>query len=90
MVLYRSTPVRKYITLSDIIAGAVGVLIVLPDIIDQRSSVEERIAVIASLLVGLLISWKFTRDRHWIMKTLLFAGICLIGAVAAQLIVRAL
>jgi hypothetical protein len=75
---------------SDILAIAVGALVVLPELIDQRNGIEERLAVLVALVVGLAISWHFARKHHWIIKTALFACICMACAVVAQLIVYAI
>ncbi|MEZ4703060.1 MAG: hypothetical protein R2834_22220 [Rhodothermales bacterium] len=80
---------KKQIKVSDILAGAIGILIVLPEFVDQRNSIEERLAVAAALMIGLLLSWHFTRGIHWILKSILFAGICLLSALIAQLAIRA-
>jgi len=82
--------VKKEIKVSDILAGAVGALVVLPELIDQRNGIEERLAVVLALAIGMVISWHYARKYHWIIKTALFAGICMGCVIVAQLIVYAL
>lgn len=82
--------VKKKITVSDILAGAIGILSVLPVFIDQRNAMSVRLAVLAALVVGLGLSWRLTRGRHWIVKTLFFVGICLGSSLLVQMIVFAL
>jgi hypothetical protein len=79
---------RQSIRVSDIVAGFVGTLVVLPELIDQRNGFDQRVAVVVALFVGLAVSWFVTRERHWIVKAVVYACICLLCALLAQFAVR--
>ncbi len=76
------------IKLSDIIAGTGAALIALLYITPEPEWVGERYILIAAALVGLYSGWHVGKDRHWIMKIFLYAGMMVLCILIVDLFLQ--
>ncbi len=82
----------KHVKLSDIIAGTIAMLIALLYITPESSWSGEKVLIIAVAFIGLFSGWYVAKERHWIMKIFLYAGmmvLCILVAdLSFQLVIR--
>ena len=76
------------IKLSDIIAGTGAMLIALLYIAPPPEWIGTRYILIVTALVGLYSGWHVARERHWIMKIFLYAGMVVLCILVVDLAQR--
>ncbi len=84
-----SNPLRSVLKTADIVAGAIAVLLALPGLDTPSGSVPERIVLIVVMAVSLVTAWFVARNRYWMIKIFLYAGIMLLFTLIARLLFHA-
>lgn len=80
---------NSIIKLSDIIAGTGAMLIALLYITPDAASMGSKFLLIAAALAGLGSGWYVARERHWIMKIFLYAGMMVLCIFVVDLSIQA-
>ena len=80
-----SIKLSDIVKLSDIIAGTIAMLIALLYITPDSPWFGRKVALIIVALVGLSAGWYSARERHWMMKIFLYAGIMVLCILVADL-----
>ena len=76
------------IKVSDIVAGTGAMLIALLYIALDPEWMGTRYILIATALVGLYSGWHVARERHWIMKIFLYAGMMVLCILLVDLTIQ--
>lgn len=76
------------VKLSDLIAGVLASVIALLYLAPESSWQGQKIALIIAGIVGLGSGWYMSRQRHWIMKIFLYAGMMVLCIFVADLLPR--
>ncbi len=76
------------IKVSDIVAGTGAMLIALLYIAPDPTWMGTRYILIATALVGLYSGWHVARERHWIMKIFLYAGMMVLCILLVDLTIQ--
>ena len=78
----------RYVKLSDIIGGTGAMLIALLYIAPESVWAGTRFLLIATSIAGLGSGWYVARERHWIMKIFLYAGMMVLCILVVDLILQ--
>ena len=74
------------IRVSDMVAGAIAVLLVVPYVAPRVLTNAERVAFAAVTIVSLVVCWMKTEpERHWIYKVFVYAGVTLLLVMLVSL-----
>lgn len=76
------------IKLSDIIAGTIASLIAILYIAPESTWAGSRLLLIIASVVGIVWGWRTSRERHWIMKIFLYAGMVVLCILVVDLTQR--
>ena len=76
------------IKLSDIIAGTGATLIALLYIAQDSPWAGTRFILIAAAIAGLGSGWYVARERHWMMKIFLYAGMMVLCIFCVDLTLK--
>ena len=76
------------IKLSDIIAGTGASLIALLYIAPDQEWIGAKYVLIIAALAGLYSGWHVAKDRHWIMKIFLYAGMMVLCILVVDLLLQ--
>lgn len=79
---------NSIIKLSDIIAGTGAMLIALLYITPDTAWIGSKFLLIAAAFAGLASGWYVAKERHWIMKIFLYAGMMVLCIFVVDLSIQ--
>ena len=80
-----NNPIRKNLKTADIIAGAIAVLLAVPNLTTSGPFTANHIVLIALIVVALITGWFMGRGKYWMLKIFFSAGIMLLFMLVARL-----
>ena len=80
-----SNPIRKNIKTADIVAGAIAVLLAVPNLNLAASFNATHIILIVLIFVALIAGWFMGRGKYWMLKIFLSAGVMLFFMLIARI-----
>lgn len=81
-----NNPIRKRLKTADIIAGAIAVLLALPNLNIDTPVTLEHIVLIALVVIALPAGWYVAQGKYWMLKIFLYSGIMLLFLLIARLL----
>ena len=80
-----SNPLRRIVKTADIVAGAIAVLLALPNLDTQTDWHIERVTLSVLVVAALITGWKISQNRYWMLKIFLYAGVMVLYMLLARL-----